>query len=778
MRRSRWNRFASLRLQPADPTRSRPRLLLRRSDGQGKGEGSPEGDPLAAAEADVSRRVAPAAAALASILKRLESPSGAAAGAETELQRSQQAADQLHAQLKAAQEAWRRSRDDAAAVECRVKALEAELEERSERIEVLERRVFKLQKRVDEGLEMNSLRPAGAPAPTLAPAAASGPGSNEAAAAVAAAAASDVQSQKLLAECMAQAEELRQRLSRAESEHERERELRLSAQEELSRGLEAKELAFESERAALRRQLADGAAALQRSQEELQAVRAERRTWDQLKAEVDRALAAVTSDTAGPRPVPAEWRQIERHLAEQASHLQQLSQAETALRQLVEEQAAEVRRRQDLAERHRIKSDALQAAIQEAQEARAQLAARDLEIDRVRRAAGLGPADRAAPTAAEAPEDKPLREQLADLQALVDVLTTMCQDDADAVEALAAKRRLELRVAELEEQLRAGPAAGAGAGTADAARQRDEAVAQAESLRLELASCRQVLAETREQLENAQQEAEVFMRELEAVGAEYERSQAKAASLVSKLAEQEQASNAILHQKLLYMKQLGKAVEERDAVRAMCERLGQQVQAIGQQVAERGGREAEALQRAAEAEALRGHERHDLELAFRSEKESLVRERGELKRKLERASADCEEERRKRQRLREDRDALAQRVERLLEGREPAPSSSGRPSSDMEEELLGLRKLLNCSVCHEKPKSGECFAAMPSLPAPRIKSDPDRLSSCSHHHQVQPPVLHGLCGEEPLLTTPQVPRMWPRLLSGGYSHTSIKPCSS
>lgn len=305
-------------------------------------------------------------------------------------------------------------------------------------------------------------------------------------------------------------------------------------------------------------------------------------------------------------------------------------------------------------------------------------------------------------------------------------------------EVRAQRKRLEERVRALETQLAAAgvpplsPSAlddsgrngnGAGAGAASVAssaqvealkQERDDAVAAADRLRTELESERASLAETRERLRSAEFDVDIYMKEMESIAATYDKAQAKNSQLAQRMADHEKEAVGVMQTKLALVKQAAKAAEERDAAKRALDAASTQAQHLAQQLAEAAQREGELLVRVRELEVQRGQDRIESEGALRGEREAWAAERRDLKRKLDKAASESEEEKSKRRRLAEERDSLQLRVDKLRDGKQALErvqggstsggAGAGATGSGADEELRSLRRLINCSVCHENPK--------------------------------------------------------------------------
>lgn len=254
-------------------------------------------------------------------------------------------------------------------------------------------------------------------------------------------------------------------------------------------------------------------------------------------------------------------------------------------------------------------------------------------------------------------------------------LTQNLTRNRDVTELRAQKKQLEERVRALEarvgkgvvscmdedqdEDAGANGAGGKGASSAAAAgpssaelsklkQERDGALSEVERLRVELESERTSLEETRARLKSAQDEVQMYMSEMESIAAMYDKAQAKNSLLAVKMADHEKEATAVMQTKLTLVKQASRAAEDRDAARRALEAASAQALSIGHQLSESATREADLLAHARELETRHGQERLELEAGVRTERETWAAEKRELKRKLDKAMSELEEEKSKR----------------------------------------------------------------------------------------------------------------------------------
>lgn len=376
------------------------------------------------AETEFTARSARALQSLASLLEVVQRVVASGEGA-ADVAKSLSASDALQAELRSASAAARRYRDDCVRLELQCRDLEHTAQERQEDILALQRKVFKLTKQVDEGMSMNTLMPPvgqnGAfGVPSLVPAVAMATASPAPPSVMSGP--EGVFQAKVLADYRAQVSDLMEQVARLEADLKLQREGALRTKTEAAQVLSEREGAWETEKAALRRQLADVTLQLTTARGEAQMLRSERSLLEALRAETGRLVAAVEAPS---RHMPPEWASLERQLQEQALLLQQRSQATVQLASLNHELTQDLDHRRAEQERTRVKAEALQAALEEAQTARQLLAVKETELSRAtERLAELEGCSKSTSS-----RERQLQGRVKDLQAFVEVLTTMTGED-------------------------------------------------------------------------------------------------------------------------------------------------------------------------------------------------------------------------------------------------------------------------------------------------------------------------------------------------------------
>ncbi|GLC65192.1 hypothetical protein PLESTF_000262000 [Pleodorina starrii] len=361
----------------------------------------------------------------------------------------------------------------------------------------------------------------------------------------------------------------------------------------------------------------------------------------------------------------------------------------------------------------KLAQDRLDASSREVVEAASKLAARDVELQRLRDA--LTRRDGEAEEARR--RETTLKEAVADLRAFVDVLTTYGNDPRDVVEVRASETALRAQVAELKQQLQ-GHSLHATIREVSAAErevrgQLELVAVEADELRLQVSKAQRQVSEVEAQLAHSRSDCELYKQEIEVTVNAFEELQAQNSRLVAALAERDEANNAVVAERLKLSQQVPVLTEAAEAARAEAERLQREVSELG---VVREAMERDMARLASELVQVKEQLRAQLmrldgaaaEVRRKEEALEVMRQQlegasrqVELKRQaLEEADQKHVKEKSKRQRVEEEFKALQGKVDRLKKLQSPAGAAR-----ELQEEVDAMRQLLNCNVCHERQKN-------------------------------------------------------------------------
>ncbi|EFJ46479.1 hypothetical protein VOLCADRAFT_92990 [Volvox carteri f. nagariensis] len=361
----------------------------------------------------------------------------------------------------------------------------------------------------------------------------------------------------------------------------------------------------------------------------------------------------------------------------------------------------------------RVAHERLDASAREVVEAASNLAARDMELQRLRDA--LARRDGEAEEARR--REVALKEAVADLRAFVEVLTTYGSDPRDVVEVRASEAALRAQVAELKQQLQGhslhATIREVAASEREVRGQLDLVAVEADELRMQVSKAQRQAAEVEALLAHSRSECELYKQEIEVTVNAFEELQVQNGRLVAALAERDEANNAVVAERLKLSQQVPVLTEAAEASRGEAERLQREVSELG---AVREALERDMTRLASELasvkEQLRVHasrlESAGLEVRARSDAMAALQQQLEaagrqldLKRlALEEADQKHVKEKSKRQRVEEEVKALQTKVEKLKKLQSPAGAAR-----ELQEEADAMRQLLNCNVCHERQKN-------------------------------------------------------------------------
>ncbi|PNW73273.1 hypothetical protein CHLRE_14g625802v5 [Chlamydomonas reinhardtii] len=424
---------------------------------------------------------------------------------------------------------------------------------------------------------------------------------------------------------------------------------------------------------------------LERSFRELQFGKAEA---DRARAEAERALQAERARGGSVKTV-SELQALVGSLQAQVAGLQKRDKLEKASQERLDACAKEV-------------VEAAAAAAKkdrELQRAKDKLRKRESEVEEARK------------------REAALKEAIADLRAFVDVTTVYCNDPRDVVALRAAEQVLKSQVADLKQQLQGHALHGTIrelAAAEKAARAAAEgAAAEADEARLAVAAAQRQAAEVAAQLAHSRSEIELYTQEIEAMASAYEELQAQNGRLVALLADKDEATNAVVAERLKLSQEVPQLTEAAAAARAEAERLQREVaeaagvrEALERDLARLAGELAQAKEQLRagtlkiEAASLEVKRREDALAALQQQLEGAARQVDLKRQALEEADQKHVKEKSKRQRVEEEVKSLQGKVEKLKKA--ATPSGAAR---ELQEEVDAMRQLLNCNVCHERQKN-------------------------------------------------------------------------
>ncbi|KAG2423091.1 hypothetical protein HXX76_002316 [Chlamydomonas incerta] len=426
-------------------------------------------------------------------------------------------------------------------------------------------------------------------------------------------------------------------------------------------------------------------AGLERAFRELQFGKAEA---DRGRAEAERALQAERARGGSAKTV-AELQALVNSLQAQVAGLQKREKLEKASQERLDACAREVVEAAAAAK----KKD------RELQRAKDKLRKREAEVDEARK------------------REAALKEAINDLRAFVDVTTVYCNDPRDMVALRAAEQALKAQVADLKQQLQGHALHGTIrelAAAEKAARAAAEgAAAEADEARLAVAAAQRQAAEVAAQLAHSRSEIELYTQEIEAMASAYEELQAQNGRLVGLLAEKDEATNAVVAERLKLSQEVPQLGEAAAAARAEAERLQREVgeaagvrEALERDLARLAGELAQAKEQLRlgalkiEAASLEVKRREDALAALQQQLEGAARQVDLKRQALEEADTKHVKEKSKRQRVEEEVKSLQGKVEKLKKAATPSGAAK-----ELQEEVDAMRQLLNCNVCHERQKN-------------------------------------------------------------------------
>lgn len=358
-------------------------------------------------------------------------------------------------------------------------------------------------------------------------------------------------------------------------------------------------------------------------------------------------------------------------------------------------------------------SGAADAARQEALELRSQLAAAHTTI----KALQVRLQHKSSELQGLSGREEELKERLNDLNAFVEVLTTVVSDARDLLEVRRSEASLKAQLAEAQAKLKGDAPqqqlTAASATEADLRKQLEAAVAEAATLQGKVAGLQQQVAALEAEVKNKQQESEAFANEIGDALNAFEQQRTQNSTLLAQLTERDAALNALKAEKLAVQQQLEAVNETLSGVRmrvASLEGEVNQAKALQEAVEKDFARTSSDLAAAREqlvsqSTALEGvkaelkavqDSKAALQLVY--DKERATSE--SRKQAADKAADELRQEAAKRQRLEDTNRQLAGRIERANRN-----SEKSEEEQHLEAENRAMRKLLLCSVCDQRQKN-------------------------------------------------------------------------
>ncbi|KAK9824459.1 hypothetical protein WJX72_010429 [[Myrmecia] bisecta] len=357
-------------------------------------------------------------------------------------------------------------------------------------------------------------------------------------------------------------------------------------------------------------------------------------------------------------------------------------------------------------------TQSLEGLREEAEGAVAKVKAKDAEMQHLREKA----AKQQEQVKALESKEHDLKERAADLRCFVEVLQSFCEDARDVAEVRTSESRLRSQLQAAEAQLggKDGILSLADLRRTSAAAQAHaaELEAQNDALRVETIALKRQVEETQASLTAAKAESEAYIAEIDEIGRVYEEMQAQNSRLLAQLTERDDQNNSLVNERIKAGHAAARLAQDRDAAQAAGRRAEAGAEQLRERVVQLEARLKVSIDEAAGVrEQVRSYAAR-LDAAqrkMREQEEALAakqvlledadRAMAERKRVLEEEIEKTSKERTKRQRLEEDHQMLQSKLERLKRTEEV-----GGVDKMAQKELEGLRALLRCNVCHERPK--------------------------------------------------------------------------